>query len=297
MITRDLAVPIAVKGLLVLTPVAVIEAFQPLVEAVRASARARGASARLAGLLGQEPAVSDSPHARSLPSTTAASTGARLELTGARASWDGVTTAVGPVDLMLAPGGRLLVTGPNGGGKSTLLALLARQLELSGGRYTVDGADVRDLPVDDVRSLVAIVDDEPHVFASTLRENLRLALPLGDTSTSDPGLVSALRRAGLADWLNGLSTGLDTRLGAAGRGMSGGERARLAIARALLSGRPVLLLDEPFAHLDHATAEAVLADLLAGAPDRSVVVVSHAPVAVDRFDDVLDLEPATARPR
>ena len=79
MITSDLAVPIAAKGLL--TPVAVIEAFQPLVEAVRASARARGASARLAGLLGQEPAASDSPHARSIPSTTAASTGVRLELT------------------------------------------------------------------------------------------------------------------------------------------------------------------------------------------------------------------------
>jgi thiol reductant ABC exporter CydC subunit len=294
-IARDLEVPIAVKGLLVLTPVAVVEAFQPLVEAVRASARARAAAARLAGLLGQEPAISDSPHAGSGSSTvgrSAATTGVRLELTGARASWDGVTTAVGPVDLDLPAGVRLLVTGPNGGGKSTLLALLARQLELSGGRYTVDGIDVRDRPVDDVRSQVAVVDDEPHVFASTLRENLRVALPLGDTTTGDPDLVAALRQAGLAGWVASLPAGLDTRLGSGSRGMSGGERARLAVARALLSGRPALLLDEPFAHLDHATAEAVLADLLASAPDQSVVVVSHTTVGVERFDTVLDLEPA-----
>ena len=148
--------------------------------------------------------------------------------------------------------------------------------------------------MDDVRSLVAVVDDEPHVFASTLRENLRLALPLVDTTTGDPALVSAIQRAGLAGWLEGLPAGLDTRLGSGGRGLSGGERARLAVARALLSGRPVLLLDEPFAHLDHATAEAVLADLLAGAPDRSVVVVSHTPLAVERFDAVLDLERASS---
>lgn len=290
----DLSVPIAVKGLLVLTPVAVVEAFQPLVEAVRASARARAASTRLDGLLDQEPAVSDSPHARARPSSATTTPGVRLELTGARASWDGVATAVGPVDLVLEAGTRLLVTGPNGGGKSTLLALLGRQLELSGGRYTVNGVDVRDLPVEEVRSLVAVVDDEPHVFASTLRENLRLALPVDDTESTDADLVTALRRAGLGRWLAALPKGLDTRLGSGGRGLSGGERARLAVARALLSARPVLLLDEPVAHLDHATAVDVLSDVLGGAQARTVVVVSHTPVDNEAYDRVLDLSPAGA---
>ena len=290
----DLSVPIAVKGLLVLTPVAVVEAFQPLVEAVRASARARAASTRLDGLLDQEPAVSDSPHARARPSSATTTPGVRLELTGARASWDGVATAVGPVDLVLEAGTRLLVTGPNGGGKSTLLALLGRQLELSGGRYTVNGVDVRDLPVEEVRSLVAVVDDEPHVFASTLRENLRLALPVDDTESTDADLVTALRQAGLGRWLAALPRGLDTRLGSGGRGLSGGERARLAVARALLSARPVLLLDEPVAHLDHATAVDVLADVLGGAQARTVVVVSHTPVDNEAYDRVLDLSPAGA---
>ena len=293
-LTRDLSVPIAVKGLLVLTPVAVVEAFQPLVEAVRASARARAATARLSRLLVQEPAVSDSPHARTGALSAHGTTGIRLQLTDARASWDGVATAVGPVDLDLEPGTRLLVTGPNGGGKSTLLALLGRQLELSGGRYTVDGTDVRDLPVEEVRALVAVVDDEPHVFASTLRENLRLALPIDDSESGDAELVTGLRRAGLGGWLGGLPDGLATRLGSGGRGLSGGERARLAVARALLSGRPVLLLDEPVAHLDHATATAVLADVLGGAHGRSVVVVSHTPLSAESYDRVMDLTPVRA---
>ena len=175
----------------------------------------------------------------------------------------------------------MLVTGPNGGGKSTLLALLGRQLELSGGRYTVDGIDVRDLPVEEVRSLVAVVDDEPHVFASTLRENLRLALPIDDSESGDADLVTALRRAGLGGWLAGLPDGLDTRLGSGGRGLSGGERARLAVARALLSGRPVLLLDEPVAHLDHATATRCSPTCSGARTGRSVVVVSHTPVGVE----------------
>ena len=148
---------------------------------------------------------------------------------------------------------------------------------------------MRDQPIDDVRAEVAVVDDEPHVFASTVRENLRLALPLDDDTTDDDDLVDGLRRAGLGSWYDGLPAGLDTWLGSGGRGVSGGERARLGVARALLSGRPVLLLDEPVAHLDHATASEVLDDLLDGAADRSVVLVSHTPIGSDRFDAVLEL--------
>ncbi|HET7279240.1 MAG TPA: ATP-binding cassette domain-containing protein, partial [Dermatophilaceae bacterium] len=210
---------------------------------------------------------------------------------------------------------RVAVVGANGSGKSTLVAVLARQLDPAGGHYTVDGRDIRDLPLPDVRELFAIVDDEPHVFATTLRENLRLAAGAtsapGDAAPGDaagggagpddaapddavPGddaLVKALRRAGLGAWLEGLPDGLETRLGTGGRGVSGGERARLGLARALLSGRPVLLLDEPVAHLDHATATAVLADLAASASNHTVVMVTHRPEGLEHFDTVLDLTP------
>jgi ATP-binding cassette subfamily C protein CydC/ATP-binding cassette subfamily C protein CydCD len=212
---------------------------------------------------------------------------------------DPSATDLAPLDLDLPPGRRVAVVGANGSGKSTLVAVLARQLDPAGGRYTVDGRDIRDLSLADVRELFAILDDEPHVFATTLRENLRLAA--GATSTGDtapdnaaPGddaLAEALRRAGLGAWLEGLPDGLDTRLGTGGRGISGGERARLGLARALLSGRPVLLLDEPVAHLDHATATAVLADLAASASNHTVVMVTHRPEGLEHFHKAIDLTP------
>ena len=112
---------------------------------------------------------------------------------------------------------------------------------------------------------------------------------------TDGLLTDALHRAGLGTWLEGLPAGLDTRLGAGGRGLSGGERARLAIARAVLSGRPVLLLDEAVAHLDHATAQAVLDDLLRpddGRLPQTIVIVSHVPVEGRYVDAVVELAPA-----
>jgi ABC-type transport system involved in cytochrome bd biosynthesis fused ATPase/permease subunit len=140
--------------------------------------------------------------------------------------------------------------------------------------------------------LFAVLDDEPHLFASTLRANLALARPGAD----DSELIEALDRAGLAQWFTKLDQGLDTIIGAGGRGVSGGERARLGLARALLSKRPVLLLDEPVAHLDHATADAVMGDITGSATGQSVIMVSHRRDGLAGFDRVIDLSLQTDDP-
>jgi len=288
-LARDAGIPGPIAALLVVTPVAVGDALAPLVETMRALARAQGSRARLESLLDQDPAVAGTgtavldrgPEAAAYPAP-------HLTLSAVSGSWTGTGTQLAPLDLDLRPGRRVAVVGANGSGKSTLLAVLARHLDPHSGTYAVDGTDVRDLDLADLRARFAVVDDEPHVFASNLRENLRLARP----EATDDDLADALDRAGLARWRARLPQGLDTTLGTGGRGLSGGERARLGLARALLSRRPVVLLDEPVAHLDHATAMAVLEDVMSSTADRTVVMVSHRPEGLEGFDDVIDLSPA-----
>ena len=270
-----------VAALLVVVPVAVGDALAPLVDTMRALARAQGSQARLDVLLDQEPAVTDAASFAEGREVT----GRHVALDGVAASWTGTGEQLAPTDLTLEPGQRVAVVGPNGSGKSTLLAVLARHLDPSRGRHTVDGEDVRGLGLAEVRRHVAVVDDEPHVFAASVASNLRLAAP----EASDDGIRTALDRAGLGPWVRALPEGLETRVGNGGRGVSGGERARLGMARALLADRPLVLLDEPTAHLDHATATAVLDDVLAATDDRAVVLVSHRPEATDRFHVLLDL--------
>lgn len=276
-----------VAALLVLAPFALADVLAPLPDAMRALARAQAADQRLQALLDQAPAVAGRGRLR--PGQPAGDRPPHLRLVDVSASWDGRRTALQPVTLDLPPGSSVALTGANGCGKSTLLAVLARHLDPA-GRYELDGVDVRELDLDAVRALFAVVDDEPHLFASTLRENLRLAAP----GAEDSALEAAVHAAGLTAWRRGLADGLDTRLGAGGVGVSGGERARLGMARALLSGRPVLLLDEPVAHLDHPTAEAVLRDLFAASSGRTVVLVSHRPEGLELAGRIIDLSAAAA---
>jgi len=282
-------IPAPVAALLVLTPIALGDAFSTLPDAVRALARSQASAVRLHTLLDQQAAVGE---AGVQPLKGTAGMPPDLSLSDLTAAWAGTVPQVGPLSLQIPARTRLAITGPNGCGKSTLLAVLARALDPTGGSYRLGDQDAGTLELRQARSTFAVLDDEPHIFASSLRANLGLARP----GAPDPDLVDALDRAGLSAWLTELDQGLDTILGAGGRGLSGGERARLGLARALLSGRPVLLLDEPVAHLDHATADAVMGDLTRSASGQSVVMVSHRRDGLAGFDRVIDLSEQAVDP-
>jgi len=222
--------------------------------------------------------------------------------------WPGAAPALTGVDLTLTPGRRIAVVGASGGGKTTLLLTLAGLIPPVGGRVTLispdvpAGADLAGLDPARVRRTVSFTAEDAHIFTTTVRENLRVARP----DATDDDLVAALAAAGLPDWPRALPAGLDTRLGSGGTGLSGGERRRLLLARTLLTGAGVLLLDEPGEHLDPTTADALVHDVLTGAAHAAgttrspggitgtgagrapaVVVVTHRLAPLAAADEVL----------
>jgi ATP-binding cassette subfamily C protein CydCD len=186
------------------------------------------------------------------------------------------------------PGEHLGITGASGTGKSTVAATLVRFVDPVAGDVRLGGTDLRELALHDVRGVVGLVDDDPHVFASTVVENVRLARPGAD----DAEVRSALDRARLGDWVDSLPEGLHTHVGTGAREVSGGERARLALARALLADPRVLVLDEPTAHLDGPTAREVATEMLGSAAraGRSIVWITHGTVGLESMDRVVHLE-------
>jgi ABC-type multidrug transport system fused ATPase/permease subunit len=160
-----------------------------------------------------------------------------------------------------------------------------RFLDPEAGRVTIDGRDLREYRQTDVRATFALAGQDAHVFNSTIRANLELAR----SGSSDEELWEALSRARLARWVSTLPDGLDTLVGEEGTQLSGGQRQRLTLARALLSEAPVLLLDEPTAHLDPENAEALVRDVLTAADGRSVLLITHRPEGLDLVDEIVAL--------
>jgi ATP-binding cassette subfamily C protein CydCD len=215
----------------------------------------------------------------------------RLALDDVAVTWPGAARpAVEHASVTIRRGEWLAVTGPSGTGKSTLLTALLGGVAPSAGRIRVDGHDLGDLDPVDWRRHVTWCPQDAHVFDSTLRGNLALARPADERTMHE-----VLARVGLGPLLADLEAGLDSRVGPGGRALSGGERQRLAVARALLVDADVVLLDEPTAHLDASTADALMADLRGALEDRLVVLVTHRPADLRPDDIRLELGFAAAR--
>ncbi|MFJ5968471.1 thiol reductant ABC exporter subunit CydD [Streptomyces sp. NPDC093060] len=209
-------------------------------------------------------------------------------------AFDGVTVrypgrsadAVSEVSFSVEPGETVALVGPSGAGKSTLLNVLMGFVRPVEGRVRVGGADLADVDLAEWRSRIAWVPQRPHLYAGTIAENVRLARPDAD----DTAVRRALRDAGALEFVDALPEGADTVLGEDGAGLSAGQRQRLALARAFLADRPVLLLDEPTAALDGATEADVVAAVRRLAAGRTVLLVVHRPALLEVADRVVCLE-------
>jgi thiol reductant ABC exporter CydC subunit len=272
----------ALLAVLALVPLAAVELVSPLPSATQALQRSRVAAGRVFATMDAPAVVSDPLHPVPVGEGPHA-----LELCGVWATYPaGGRAVLRGVDLSLRPGRRIALVGPSGAGKSTLADVLVRLLPVDGGEATLDGVPLERYAADDLRRVVGLVEQRPHLFDTTLAENLRI----GRRTASDTDLEEVLERVGLDSWLAALPDGLSTEVGTVGGRLSGGQRQRVAVARALLADFSILVLDEPAEHLDPAAADALTADLLAVTAQQTTLLITHRLAGLDRIDEIVVLD-------
>ncbi|QBF32543.1 ABC transporter ATP-binding protein [Thalassococcus sp. S3] len=263
----------------------IVTLYQPLYSIVGATeALQRGLSSlkRVNDLLDTAPAVAEPEHPQLLPHPD------RPEI-----SFDAVSfryhdnqPVLRDLSLTIAPGETLAVIGPTGAGKSTLAQLVARFYDVDEGRITLNGVDLRDLPLSVLRRQISMVLQDVFLFHGTIRDNIRF----GRENADDAAIWDAARAAGADDFINALSGGYDTMVGERGIRLSGGQKQRISIARALLKKAPILILDEATSAVDTETEAAIqdnLDQLLAG---RTAIVIAHRLSTIRRADRIAVLE-------
>ena len=275
-------------AVIVLVPLAAFEATSALGPASVQLVRSAGAACRIVELIETAETSASAgaavcPDARKLPTPSAH--GPRLRARNLSVGWPGGPVVAEGIDLDLRVGSRVAIVGPSGIGKSTLLATLAGLLEPRGGTLTLDGVPPWQVARSQAAARVCLTAEDAHVFHTNVLENLRVAR--GDVTPAEARQL--LDQAGLGDWLEALPDGVETVVGTDAATLSGGERRRLLLARALAAPAPLMLLDEPGEHLDATTADRLVADLLTvGARQgRGTLLVTHRLSSLAHADEVL----------
>ena len=252
--------------------------------------RAAGATERLMELLATESPIASPAAPRELPLVQRGSS-VSLEAVTFNYPSRPKTSALSDFNLAIAPGETVALVGPSGAGKSTVLQLLLRFYDVSQGTVRIDGIPVRELALDALRGRIGIVPQDSVIFSADAMANIRYGRP----EATDAEVREAASLAGILDFIDTLPEGFATRVGRSGSRLSLGQKQRVSIARALVSQRPVIVLDEPTAALDPETERRLAADLLQARRDRAVVVVAHRLSTIRAADQIVFLEDGRIR--
>ncbi|HET8564867.1 MAG TPA: ABC transporter ATP-binding protein [Solirubrobacterales bacterium] len=246
--------------------------------------RAVASGNRMFEILDREPAIQSPPGAPALPAG-----GGAVELRGVTLRYDGSSPALTGVDLDVAAGRTVALVGPSGSGKTSLVGLIARLYDPSEGSVLVDGADVRGVDLDSLRSQIAFVGDDSFLFTASVAENIAYAR---QEATLEE-IEAAARRAQADGFINELPDGYETRVGERGLTLSGGQRQRVAIARALLADPRILILDDATSSVDATTEAAIKAGLREAMAGRTTFIIAHRLSTVSLADEIVVMDAGT----
>ncbi|HSM34084.1 MAG TPA: thiol reductant ABC exporter subunit CydC [Anaerolineae bacterium] len=264
-----------------LAAIAAFEAVQPLSRSLQSLDASRASTRRLFELIDARPAVLDPVEPSAAPATH------EIDIRGLSFRYEEAEPWVlQDLDLQVSQGERVAIVGPSGCGKSTLVSLLLRFWNYELGEIRVGGRDLRELGADDARAMFSVVPQDVHLFNASIEDNLAVAAPAADGEA----MVHACRIAQLHDFIASLPRGYDTVVGENGLLLSGGERRRLAIARAVLRDAPIVILDEVTADLDSTTEAALWRSLEPWLAGRTVLVISHRPTITTQVDRVVRVD-------
>jgi thiol reductant ABC exporter CydC subunit len=269
-----------------LVALASFEVVTPVAEAVSRLAHQVAAADRLLAIA-DLPAPVEDP---TVPAPAPTHTNVELEEARLRYGQDGPWVLDG-FSMSLGAGSHVALRGASGAGKSSVVNALLRFWSLEGGEASLGGTPLCSLSQDTTRRLIGWVSQDTHLFNASIRANIALARP----DASEEQVSAAARTAQLGPWIDSLPQGLDTPVGEMGTQLSGGQRQRVALARALMADTPILLLDEPTAGLDLATASRLLHDTLATASGKSVLFITHRVEEIATFDTVVELRDGRSR--